>query len=62
MRQNAWGSTAARFAYLGVVFLVMQMVIVFIMYFIIPKFEAIFNDFGIALPQVTLSILNRPSR
>jgi type II secretory pathway component PulF len=54
LRQAAWGSAAARFAYLGWVLLTMQTVIGFILFFITPKFEAIFRDFGVPLPEVTI--------
>ncbi len=32
----------------------MQMVCGFMLYFIVPKFEAIFKDFGVSLPQSTI--------
>ncbi|MCA1684700.1 MAG: type II secretion system F family protein, partial [Planctomycetia bacterium] len=53
-RDAAWGTTASRFAYLAGVLMAMQAVTVFILYFIIPKFEAIFKDFGVSLPGVTV--------
>ena len=28
------------------------------MYFIVPKFEAIFKDFGVSLPQVTILVID----
>ncbi len=52
-RLSAWGGLAGRVAYLGWVLLVMQTITGFVLYFIIPKFEAIFKDFGVPLPQVT---------
>lgn len=36
-----------------VVIFVACVIVGFILYFIIPKFEAIFNDFGVPLPQMT---------
>ena len=29
----------------------------FILYFIVPKFEAIFNDFDMSLPEVTIAVI-----
>ena len=52
-RESAWGTTAARFVYLGSVLMTMQALVGFMLYFMIPKFEAIFKDFGISLPRVT---------
>ena len=52
--ERAWGTTASRLAYLGWLILVMQVITSFMLYFIIPKFEAIFMDFGISLPPVTI--------
>ena len=45
-----WTSIAARLAYILGVLLVMQTITSFILYFIVPKFEAIFKDFGLSLP------------
>lgn len=42
-----------RLAYLLVVLLITQLILSFILYFIFPKFEAIFFDFGIGLPSFT---------
>ncbi len=53
-RKTAWAVAAFRFFYLGGVFLALQIISGFILYFIAPKFEAIFMDFGIRLPPVTL--------
>ena len=36
----------------------MQTITGFIMYFIVPKFEAIFFDFNLALPQITIFVIN----
>ena len=51
--QPAWIGFAGRFAYLIFVLYALQVIVGFIMYFIVPKFEAIFKDFGIDLPEVT---------
>ncbi|MEL7472563.1 MAG: type II secretion system F family protein [Planctomycetota bacterium] len=41
-----------------VVVLVAVAILTFIMLFIIPKFEEIFTDFGVALPGLTLGLIN----
>ncbi len=40
-----------------VVIFVACVIVGFILYFIIPKFEAIFNDFGVPLPQMTIMLI-----
>ena len=40
----------------------MQVIFSFIMYFIVPKFEAIFSDFGVPLPQITISVIDASHR
>lgn len=52
-RDDAWGTTAARLAYLAWLGVVMETITMFILYFIAPKFEAIFKDFNVSLPAVT---------
>jgi type II secretory pathway component PulF len=42
-----------KIGYLFGLLIFMQMIFSFIMYFITPKFEAIFADFGVVLPEVT---------
>lgn len=58
-RARAPGRAAlvARSAYLVFVLVVIQVVASFMLYFIIPKFEAIFQDFGVPLPRVTLFVI-----
>lgn len=56
-RDVNWGGLAFRFFYLGWVLIWLQVTAAFIMYFISPKFEAIFNDFGIPLPQMTIHVI-----
>ena len=46
-----------RIAYLSMLLLSVQIIIGFIMYFIMPKFEAIFKDFGMSLPAVTILVI-----
>jgi type II secretory pathway component PulF len=57
-RQAAWGPIIGRFGYLAVALIHIQGVIFFISYFIAPKFEAIFKDFGVSLPEVTVATAN----
>jgi len=51
---STWGWIVGRLCYLLVILLALQSIIGFISYFILPKFEAIFKDFGTALPQFTI--------
>ncbi len=53
----AWSTIASRLAYLLLVILIAQGISGFLLYFIIPKFEAIFMDFGIPLPEVTIAVI-----
>jgi type II secretory pathway component PulF len=50
-------SIGARIAYLCWVMIVGQAIVGFVMYFIVPKFEAIFKDFGIDLPEITVFVI-----
>ena len=50
-------SIGARIAYLCWLLFVAQSIVGFVMYFIVPKFEAIFKDFGVALPEVTILVI-----
>ena len=52
-----WTAISTRLAYLLTVLLVLQTICGFMMYFIVPKFESIFNDFGIGLPDVTIWLI-----
>jgi len=52
-----WTSIAARLSYILLLLLAMQAVSGLVLYFIIPKFEAIFSDFGTALPGVTILVI-----
>ena len=56
-RQAAWAGLAGRFAYFAFVIFNIQVVSGIIVYLIAPKFRAIFADFGIALPRVTVLTL-----
>ena len=53
-----WTSIAARVSYILILLLSMQMICGFIMYFIVPKLEAISMDFKIALPEVTIFVIH----
>ncbi len=53
-----WTSIAARVAYILILLLSMQTICGFIMYFIVPKLEAISMDFKIALPDVTIFVIH----
>ncbi len=49
-----WTAIATRLAYLLALLLFMQSMCGFMLYFIIPKFESIFKDFGVPLPLSTI--------
>ncbi len=53
----AWSAVASRLAYLLLVILIAEGISGSILYFILPKFEAIFADFGIRLPEVTVAVI-----
>jgi type II secretory pathway component PulF len=53
-----WTAIATRLAYLLAMLLFMQTVCGFMLYFIVPKFEAIFKDFGVPLPQSTIWMID----
>jgi protein transport protein HofC len=50
-------SIATRLAYVLLVLLVMQGIVGFVLYFIMPKLESIFYDFGMKLPDTTILVL-----
>lgn len=52
-----WTAIASRFAYLLALLLAIQSVCGFLLYFILPKFEAIFKDFGMELPPMTIGLI-----
>jgi protein transport protein HofC len=52
-----WTAIASRFAYMLGLLLAIQTVCGFLLYFIVPKFEAIFKDFGIPLPEMTIHLI-----
>jgi type II secretory pathway component PulF len=50
-------SLTLRVVYLGWVLYGIQVIIAFIVYFIVPKFQAIFADFGADLPAITVVVM-----
>jgi type II secretory pathway component PulF len=52
-----WTAISARLSYILGLLVVMQIISSFILYFIVPKFEAIFKDFNASLPQVTILVI-----
>ncbi len=52
-----WVNLTGQITYVLFVLLAIQTLVGFIMYFIAPKLEAIFADFGLPLPPVTLIVL-----
>jgi type II secretory pathway component PulF len=52
--KTIWGTIGGQFLYLGGLIAAIQGISAFLMYFIVPKFEAIFADFGLPLPPVTV--------
>jgi protein transport protein HofC len=57
LRKPMWHTVAARLAYVVGLLVVLQAVVGFILYFIMPKFKKIFMDFGVELPPMTLAVL-----
>jgi type II secretory pathway component PulF len=49
-----WTAIASRLAYLVLMLCGLQTIFAFLVFAILPKFEAIFSDFGVALPAVTI--------
>jgi type II secretory pathway component PulF len=54
---SVWMGIAARIAYVLGLLLGIQTITGFILYYIIPKFEAISADFGLALPRITVFVI-----
>jgi len=57
VRQPILHALFGRIAYLAWISTIASSVIGFVLYFIIPKFEAIFHDFGVQLPTVTIAVV-----
>ncbi len=52
-----WTAITTRLSYIIAVLLVMQTIVGFVLYFVTPKFEAIFRDFNVPLPAVTTGVI-----
>ena len=52
-----WSSILGRMEYLTFILMATELVTCFLMYYIMPKFEAIFMDFGLTLPPVTIWVI-----
>lgn len=57
-RRQPVAPVLGRLFYILVILLQVQLMMGFILYVIVPKFEAIFNDFGVALPRVTTWVIS----
>jgi type II secretory pathway component PulF len=57
-RLPIWIAIASRLGYLLLLLLGLQTVFAFLLYFIMPKFEAIFRDFGVSLPEVSVMMID----
>ncbi len=53
-----WTAIAGRLSYLLALLLAMEAITGFVAYWILPKLEAIFRDFALPLPSVTLLTMN----
>jgi len=56
-RDTVLRTFGARVAYLFWVLCIGEGVVSFVLYFVLPKFEAIFEDFGVSLPTVTTYVV-----
>jgi protein transport protein HofC len=54
--RGPWMTLSLRVSYLLWVLIFLQMIAGFTFYFILPKYQAIFADFGVPLPSVTIAI------
>ncbi len=57
-RLPIWIALASRLAYLLLLLLGLQAVSGWLLYFIMPRFEAIFRDFGVSLPEVSVMTID----
>jgi protein transport protein HofC len=53
-----WTSIASRLSYILILLMAMQAICGFVLYYIIPKLEAIAADFSLALPQITVLVIH----
>jgi type II secretory pathway component PulF len=56
-RQPVLHAIGGRMAYLSWVSSIAMFIVGFLMYYIIPKFEAIFKDFGLGFPSITVMVI-----
>jgi type II secretory pathway component PulF len=56
--RGPWGELVLRLCYINVVLIVMESIVAFVSYFIMPKFQAIAADFGVPLPAVTIATID----
>jgi type II secretory pathway component PulF len=56
-RPAGWLNFGARVAYLCLILLCIQTIIGYVLYFVVPRLEAIFRDFGTVLPDATRSVI-----
>jgi type II secretory pathway component PulF len=56
-RLPIWIAIASRLAYLLLMLLGLQTLLGFLLYYIMPRFESIFRDFGVGLPRITVFMI-----
>ena len=56
-RPASWLNFGARVGYLCLIFLCLQTITGYVLYFVIPRFEAICRDFGFGLPDATRFVI-----
>lgn len=56
-RQPVLHAIGGRLAYLGWVAAIGTGIVGFVLYFVIPKYEAIFKNFGLELPELTILVI-----
>jgi type II secretory pathway component PulF len=56
--RGPWMALSLRFSYLLWVLIILQTIVGFTFYFILPKYQAIFADFGVPLPSITILIID----
>jgi protein transport protein HofC len=56
--RSAWNGLLSRITYFVTLLWTAQAVLAFLFYFIMPRFEAIFRDFGLMLPSATVLLIH----
>jgi type IV pilus assembly protein PilC len=51
-----WQAFGSKVGYLCLLFVFLQAIMGYVLYYVTPRIEAIFRDFGVALPQITIAI------